>query len=255
MKIVRKIVVSLVLLILGCDLPTDPGPMPTTIIDTDYVESLNIMGVLRSDDDSFVYVQRTMTTEEIYTLEADPVIRDAVVEILDRDSRESWGFEPKADSLYVGYYYDTTFIPVEGHTYDLTIRADNLPTLTATTTVPQRPYLNDYTVDNQSGYGSFDLTLTDDTYQYLLYLQFPDKILKKALVGDRNTDELVTFNWDPALGNPIRIMIVGLDENLTRYNESSISFIPNTYHKDGSTVSNGFGCFGSVAVTAIQLDG
>jgi len=256
MKIINHIFLIIILIVVGCDLPYEPGPMPKSIIDTEYVESLNIMGILRLDGEignSFIHVQRTMTTEEIYTLEADPSIRNATVIIIDQDSDDSWIFQHSADTLYFGYYYDSTFVPIYGHTYELTITADSLPILTASTTIPQQPHLNNYAVDYQSRNISLDLVLTSDTYQYNIYLLFPDNVMESTLEGGRNTHEIVTFSWSIERGDPTSLMVVGMDKNLTRYNNSSISFIPNTYHKDESTVNNGYGCFGSVAVTTVRL--
>lgn len=254
MKSSYYIWVAIWLILAGCDLPTEPGPMPNTIIDTEYVERLNIMGILRLDGgsgNSFIYVQRTMTTEEIYTMEADPVIRDAFVTIADGD--DVCVFQHSADTLEAGMYRDSLFIPLPGHTYELMVTADELPILTAGTTVPGRPQLNDYSVAWETGTARFDLALSRDTFQYMLYLQFPDRVLEKTLAGDRDGQETVVFSWDTAAGDPVSLTVTGMDENLTRYQNSSISFIPNTYHKDESTVENGFGCFGSVAVTTIDL--
>lgn len=249
--------IILLLVVLGCDMPYEPGPMPEHIIDTDYMESLNVMGVLRSDSvagSSFIYVQRTMTTEEIYTFEADPTVQNATVTIIDQDNMDQWIFRHTTDTLRSGYYLDNTFTPLYGHTYQLTVKADSLPTLTATATVPQKPRLEEYTIDSQARKASFNLLLREDVYQYSIYLMFPDDTLGTTLEGARNTVETIEFNWGSALGDPLNVMIVGFDENLTRYGNASITFIPNTYHEDGSTVNNGYGCFGAVAVTTIKLN-
>ncbi len=254
---IQLLLLILLLVALGCDLPHEPGPMPKHIIDTDYVESLNIMGILRLDDEadlSFIHVQRTMTTKEIYTFEADPVIKNATVTLTDQDSVGQWFFQHSYDTLYNGYYYENTFAPVVGHTYNLEIEAESLPILTATTTVPQKPQLEDYTIDYQSKTAVFELLVTPDTYQYNLFLVFQEEVLETKVEGDLETVKTVMFNWNVAVGDPLKLMITGLDENLTSYGNSSISFIPNTFHEDGSTVTGGFGCLGSVAVTTIKLE-
>jgi len=64
----------------------------------------------------------------------------------------------------------------------------------------------------------------------------------------------VEWTFDAANGAPLHLSVTALDENLTRYGNSPISFIPNTYHPDGSTVAGGYGCFGSVSVTEFELN-
>jgi hypothetical protein len=249
--------IVLLLVVLGCDMPYEPGPMPEHIVDTEYIESLNIMGIVRSDSvagSSFVHVQRTMTTEEIYSFEVDPTVQNAIVTVVDEGTNEEWTFQHSSDTLYSGYYFDSTFTPLYGHTYQLTITADSLPTLTATATVPLKPRLDSYIVDSPAKQASFDLLLRDDVYQYSVFLMFANDTLETILEGARNTVETVEFNWRADMGDPLSIMIVGFDENLTRYGNASITFIPNTYHKDESTVNNGYGCFGAVAVASIRLD-
>jgi len=238
-------------------MPYEPGPMPEHIIDTEYVESLNVMGIIRSDSvagSSFIHVQRTMTTEEIYSFEVDPTVQNAIVTVVDLGTNEQWMFQHSSDTLYSGYYFDSTFTPLYGHTYQLIITADSLPTLTATTTVPQKPGLETYSIDSPAKRARFALLLREDVYQYSLFLMFANDTLEATLEGARNTVETVEFNWHADMGDPLNIMIVGFDENLTRYGNASITFIPNTYHKDESTVNNGYGCFGAVAVTTVRLD-
>ena len=61
---------STLLWISGCDLPHQPGPMPSEIVETEFEPGLNILGVLRADDQagtSFINVNRALTTEEIYS--------------------------------------------------------------------------------------------------------------------------------------------------------------------------------------------
>lgn len=66
---------------ISCDLPLDPGPQPTTIIETEFVPGLNVLGILRTETgQSYVRVERAYLTEEEEE-EFNPVISDALVRI------------------------------------------------------------------------------------------------------------------------------------------------------------------------------
>ncbi len=235
--------------------------MPRDIIDTEYIESMNIFGVIRVDEyvgESFVQIQRTMTTGEIYSFEVDPGVYDADVTITNRENAVTNTFKPSTDTLRLTYYYDSLFTPEPGAVYDLEINAGDLPTLTASTSVPQLPQIVPGSLALGEDQLSLTLLLTPDTHQYTVYLfsatSDPDNSPQLLVEGARQGTEALTLSWNETFGDPLFIVITALDEHLVRYGNSSISFIPNTFHEDGSTVEGGFGCFGSVSVSYIELN-
>ncbi len=83
MKRSNKITFAIFIVVLigaACDLPTEPGPQPSTIIETDFEPGLNILGVLRLDDStgtSFIHIEQACRTEEIYDEDFPLIIEDA----------------------------------------------------------------------------------------------------------------------------------------------------------------------------------
>ncbi len=238
-----------------CDLPTTPGPQPTTLIDTEFEPGLNIFGVLRADSvsgSSFIHVERAVTTEQMYVGEG-VIDTAAVVLVTDSLTGEEYLFEAIDDSLHAGYYYNADFQPVCGHRYLLEVRSGDLPILTATTTVPNRPQIVPNSLILNANELSFKLIITSDIAQYICYLLADDNYIEKQILNSGAQTAAVSFNLAVLGAAPVGLIIVGYDENLKAYTNSTPSFIPQTYHEMVNTVTNGYGCFGSLAVTVIGL--
>jgi hypothetical protein len=256
-KIIYIIYWSLILGLLSintCDLPTQPGPMPRTLIDVDFVPGLNIFGVIRADSvagSSFIHVEKAVKTEEMYE-EADILDSTATVWITDTLSGDSFGFNPVADTTRRGYYYNADFMPQPEHHYHLEIKSAVLPTLQAETTVPRKPAIVPGSLAITSQCVSFDLQLSGDTYQYNVFLNLGNYSIEKQFSNSRDGTSVIEFEI-PSGQQPTGLTIIGYDQNLTAYLNSSPSFIPQTFHEMIITVENGYGCFGSLAVTAIRF--
>ncbi len=229
--------------------------MPRDVIPTEYREELNLLGVLRNDGQrgaSFVYVQRTMTTEEIYSLETDPVIRDAHVQLARDDT--TWVFTQIDTALFPGYYADTLFRPYGNVIYRLTVEKSGIPSISGSTRVPPRPLLVEGSLEMGDGRLTAILLRQGKAAAYQVYLEFPDSHLQQELPGNRQDEVGFSFEWDAARnGTPSQLTLAALDSNLVAYQASAFSLLPNTYHEDGSTLNGGRGCFGSVGITNIAL--
>lgn len=241
----------------ACDLPHQPGPMPTEIVETDFEPGLNIMGVLRADDQSgssFVNINRALTTEEIYSETIDDFSPEVDhVKVSSQGTGFEYLFQAPEDTSGWGYYRDSTLNVLPGEMYDLEIQAPGYPTLTGSTQIPHQPQLVSDPVSVVAGNISFQIQHNTTAYEYKLYLLFSEIALEKVVKP--STEAIIDVDWsfDGDLGSPFVLMLTALDENLTRYGNSPISFLPNTYHQDGTTVEGGYGCFGSVAIKMYPL--
>ena len=258
MKIARTVFCILTAVFLyTCDLPHQPGPMPTDIVETEFEPGLNIMGVLRADDQagtSFININRALTTEEIYSDSIEnfsPQITYAKVRSV--DSAAEYQFVRSEDTSDWGSYFDTTLSVGAGEAYDLEIIASGFPTLTGHTIIPDKPQLvaNSLLIDSDKV--SFQIQHHASAFEYKLYLFFAASVSEKVVKPSNGNIIEVDWNFSISNGSPLYLGLTALDENLTRYGNCPISFIPNTYHPDGSTVSGGYGCFGSVSIAVIDL--
>ena len=231
--------------------------MPTEIVETEFEPGLNIMGVLRADDQtgsSFVTINRALTTEEIYSdIIENFSPRVDYVEVRSRRTGIASMFQSPEDTSGWGYYRDSTLNVLSGDVYDLEIQSPGFPTLTGTTQIPHQPQLVLNSISVESGKITFKIQHLVTAYEYKLYLIFAETVLEKVIKPSTGTVIDVDWRYNQNLGSPLLLMLTALDENLTRYGNSPISFIPNTYHPDGSTVDGGYGCFGSVSVTLVEL--
>ena len=240
--------------LITCDLPTDPGPMPKTIIHTEFEPGLNIFGVLRADSvdgSSFIHVETALTTEDMYEGTGDIFDTTVTVQLRDSATGEVFCFSMIEDTTYRGYYFNESFQPVTGHKYFLDVQSENLPTVTGKTTVPVKPEL----VSNSLVIGNtgleFKLVMSADTYQYVCYLFFGDYYIEKQIKNNGDGRQRIAFNFS---GTPTALVIIGYDQNLAEYQNSTPAFIPQTFHEMVNTVENGYGCFGSLAVTKITFN-
>ncbi|MBU4446473.1 DUF4249 domain-containing protein [bacterium] len=238
-----------------CDLPTQPGPMPKKIIDTEFEPGLNVFGVLRADDipgSSFIHVEKAVTTEEMYE-GVDIFITDAWVQLTDSLTGFESVFISSPDTTEEGYYFNSGFNPQPGQHYFLEIISGDFPVLKGETTVPVKPALVPQSLSVTDKTVQFELLLTSDTYQYNIYLFFDGYYLEKQLSNESDGARFIRFDFSNRTEQPTGLVIIGYDRNLSVYLNSSPSFIPQTYHETVRTVENGYGCFGSLAVTLVSL--
>jgi hypothetical protein len=253
-NIICWLLIILLVSIYTCDLPTQPGPMPKDLIDLQFEPGLNIFGVLRADSiagSSFFHVERAVKTKEMYE-GGDLADTTATVQLTDTLTNETFWFNPATDTAYDGYYYNSNFMPQPEHHYQLEIQSAILPTLQAETTVPRKPVIVHESLDITSQQLSFDLQLSSDTYQYNVYLNLGNYSIEKQFSNNRDGTVKIEFEF-PSGQQPAGLTIIGYDQNLTTYLNSSPSFIPQTFHEMVITVENGYGCFGSLAVTNIRF--
>ncbi|UCH61671.1 MAG: hypothetical protein JSU77_07585 [Fidelibacterota bacterium] len=257
MKRSNKITFAIFVVVLigtACDLPTEPGPQPTTIIKTKFERGLNILGILRLDDStgtSFIHVEQACRTEEIYDVEFPIIIEDAEVVVRKATDTTTYLFE--ADTVWAWTYTNPDFFPTAGEQYALTITHSELDTLTATTEVPVKPAIDTTTLTISESILSFDLLTTTDTYLYDVYLISPSDSLHSRFSNQGEGVLPVAFNPSVGPGQVMTIHIYGYDANLAEYLTAVTTIKYQTYLETVTTVTGGYGAFGSVSVFKMEL--
>ena len=242
----------------ACDLPHEPGPQPATIIETPFGPGLNILGLLRLDDQpgsSFFYIERAYRYQEMDTLDFDEsfitIVDDATVCVQGIVDTTTYVFTHELDSLRGQVYTNYEFTPITGEQYTLTIEHLDFPTLTDTTMVPVKPAIHsDPVVMGQTVY--FELVTTTDTYLYDVYLLSPSDSLHYRFANPGTGPLPIFFNTTTGPGDTFAIHIYGYDANLADYLTSTITLKPQTYQEVVTTVTGGYGVFGSVSVAKMR---
>lgn len=238
-----------------CDLPHQPGPMPRAIIDVAFEPGLNVLGVLRADNDSsssFVHVQRATTTDEMYS-DADIYIDNAEVVVECLTIADTVRFGAATDSVERGYYYAEDFQPDPGHRYRLTVRVPNLPVLSGETTVPPLPRVDSNSVELTPGHLQFEIEAASDNYQYEIYLIGTEGHRYQRYPVEADGTLEVRFQLHEKIGSLQILIIYTYDRNLAEYLNSPIAFMPQSFQEAIHTVENGYGCFGSLSMAVIPL--
>jgi len=242
---------------LACDLPFDPGPMPTSLIRTTFEPGLNVFGVLRADGapgSSIIHVEKALTTEQMYSQDPTIMIDNAEVYLFPGDSIAGIPFVASTDSLETGFYYHDTYQPLPGQTVQLKITAPDLPQLTARTTIPEYPCVDSTTIAYQTGQLRFTLLTDSSAAQYVVCVPISGNRSEIHLINTGNPALPVALNLPLSISPPFAVLIFAYDHNLTVYLNHSIAVIPQTFRETIRTVENGYGCFGSLALTVLMID-
>ncbi|MBC8402889.1 MAG: DUF4249 family protein [Candidatus Marinimicrobia bacterium] len=249
----RIIILLVMLIIISCDLPQDPGPMPTEIIAQKFEPGHNVFGVLRNDGQpgtSFLHVERAWETEEM-TEEFDAFIRNATVTIFN-DSAE-WDFTYLNDTVYNEIYTNPGFLPLSGMEYGLIVESPELPTLTGTVVIPEKPPVDSSSIKIVNNYIQFSLAATSSIRMYDIYVFSELDVIDQRLISNGDAME-VKMDFSELGGVPNLIFIYGYESNLATYQTSPSTIKPQTYHETVITVEGGYGCFGALSVISIALD-
>lgn len=241
----------LVLLFASCSLPTDPGPQPNTIIDTQFEPGYNILGILRSDGnagDSFLRVERVFKEQEL-TNEFSPVMKNVSVEITRRENSARYTFHQSQDSIRGIIYTNPDFQSQPGDEYSLTITGDSLPEVNGTTKIPERPAIDSASVEVTSGSVRFVLLPDSSIHLYDVYLFCENAPVSRRIRPVSREASAIRFDLTNATGEPIFMQVYGYEKNLARYLTAPVSIKPQTYRETVTTVSGGYGVFGAVSVS------
>ena len=229
--------------------------MPTELIETEFEKGLNVFGLLRDDGmagSSFIRVERAIEVDEFNdTMSVD--IRSADVTIMHNASSAAYSFQFEEDTSRGNLFFNPYFTPVEGETYTLEVKAESFPTIFASTTIPQRPGIQNSSFSEKSY--NFDLIMTEDTgmYEVYLFLEGGGAIYEKV-INDGNQKKKLSLKISGSYGSSYLLNIYGYDPQLTEYTNAAVTLRWNTYQEMVTTVEGGYGTFGAVTVFSSWLN-
>lgn len=249
------VLILLVTIWTGCDLPWEPGPMPTKLIETEFEKGLNVFGLLRDDGisgSSFIRVESAIEVDE-FNDTMSVGIRSADVTIMHNASSATYSFQFEEDTTRGNLFFNSYFTPTEGETYTLTVKAESFPTIFASATIPQRPGIQNSSFSEKSY--NFDLIMTEDTgmYEVYLFLKGGGAIYEKV-INDGNQKKKLSLKIPDGYGLPYLLNIYGYDPQLTEYTNAAVTLRWNTYQETVTTVEGGYGTFGAVTVFSSWLN-
>ncbi len=239
------------LLVSGCDMPWDPGPLPTEIIASDFVPGHNIFAVMRADGQagsSFIHVERFWQTPE-YDDSLDVLIRNALV--LVSDASQTWAFTFVDDTSVGSNYYCSDFIAQPSIEYTLLVASPNLPAASGTVVVPPSLYLDTNSVVVSSKSVMITLPADPIVKLYDVYLYSPIGSVSQRILGSI-AEQSVEIDFR-GIGAPTLMVIYGYENNLATYMTLPTTIKPQTYRELESSVEEGYGCLGAVIVEQVDL--
>jgi len=243
-----------VLLVTSCYLPTDPGPQPSSITETEFRPGMSVLGILRLDGatgSSFIHLTRTFQTEETgddFTL----TVSNADVRVIGTNPDFLYHFSYIEDELRDGIYSNAGFVPVAGRTYHLEASSPEFPTVRGSTVVPEPPAIETGSLTITESRIAF--TLTDPGIRTLLdvHLISQDTRIEKR-ISLHSGNQFITLTIPENANPPESLSLYLYDRNLADYLSSAITIKPQAYQEPAATVTGGYGCFGAVSVTTLEL--
>lgn len=228
-------------------------PMQPDFEEDQFIPGLNIFGVIRTDttanlNNSIIDLERVMrAVGDTGDLEIDTA--QIKVTLYNGMASKDVIFKP---STYNGIFDQTHYRPVgdfypkEGQLLAVECSYENLPILTATTIIPNKPEIVDGSFSTTNNDISFFVE-SDTSFQLLdVYVYIDsDMIDFLRIPTTSDADIQISFNALPAGFN--RVDIYAYDANLSNYiltSNTSLNF--NKYREPYSTVENGYGVFGSI---------
>ena len=229
--------------------------MPTELIETEFEKGLNVFGLLRDDGisgSSFIRVERAIEVDEFNdTMSVD--IRSADVTIMHNASSAAYSFQFEEDTSRGNLFFNPYFTPAEGETYTLTVKAESFPTIFASTTIPQRPGIQNPSFSEN--FFIFDLIMTEDTGMYEVYLILEGgRAAYEKVINDGNQKKKLSLKIPDSYGSPYLLNIYGYDPKLAEYTNAAVTLRWNTYQEMVTTVEGGYGTFGAVTVFSSWLN-
>ena len=238
---------------IGCEnLITSPGPQPKFIENQDHEPLLNILGVLRPDKlsdfpKSFIHVEKSFSAKEEYPDSLE--IGDVNVTVFSYENNSL------ADSLKLDYtnfnsifpkfeYRHEDLNPLPGETYKVSCKYDGYPELTSKTTIPYEPNILNESIENSQ----LMFTVERDSLAklYEIYFIVGQKVYTEKILKPEVGNISVIMDFEKKGESQGYLIIYAYDLNLSEYKTFTVTIKPNTYQSNYSTVSNGFGCFGSM---------
>lgn len=227
-------------------------------------KGLNVFGMIRPDsafsyNKSFVYVNRLMPVMEPadfnilkdVDVKIERIVNDEITETVEFPLIPSDSFF--ADTLYRPVTY---FSPQPGDHYRMTCHYQELPDAVGEATFPPEPLIKESSLSVNGRVVSFTLVadsligmvdiyrLTGESYVPLLRL-IPSAIM--------DTDVKLNLNMDP---EGVRLALYSYDQNMAVYNgNSNISLNFNKFRTTITTLKSGYGVFGAMNCTIVDLAG
>ncbi len=263
--LVNLIFISLLILFSSCsdDFWFDflLGPQPKFIDDNEFTPGLSILGVIRPDSIDSEPLSYILVEKLIAAVNTEPDsfnIVDAqvmVFKINDNVIVDSFEFVFDTTQLFPSIYRPVDFQPQAGDSYTIRCRKEGLPELTASTTVPNVPAIENDLITVTANKVQFSILSHPSASLYDVFLFSGNYPIMKRVLKDQNGSTFIEIILNESLDENAFVIIYAYDANLSSYVTAPNIFIkPNTYRPPFSNVTGGYGCFGSMNILVRNIN-
>jgi len=263
MKIVLRysLLIWILLIAASCEYYLGINQQPD-FTNNDIPEGLNICGVLRPDsaggtNRSFVFVQRLWPVLVWGDFDIVTGVSVAVEHYRNDTLTDTTDFPLQLpDGYHADTLYRTTenFQPQPGDRYRLICRHPDFPEATGEAIFPPEPHIVDNSLSIDGRNVSFRITADTLIAMIDVYFVTPGSNLILARVAtDENNDTEINIEL-PADPEGMQLYIFGYEKNMAVYlGNSNTSLNFNKYRTTISTLESGYGVFGALNYTVVEL--
>jgi len=221
----------------------------------DIQPGLNVYGILKSGP-SFDTLNHYFEVQQIKFIwdSFDSICVDQANIVLKRDPIVGETEQYTLNCLRECAYFNENIVTAPGDCWQYVCNYDTF-SVTASCIIPNQPVVSNVLVNNESN--TIELSVQSDStaFMYDVYVLSGENYSteKKLPTKGGDTEFSIRLQWSVA-DKPIAIFVFAYDQNLEKYYTTSNTFFkPNAYRPYFTTVDGGFGTFGAVSSTYLQL--
>ncbi|MBN2611880.1 MAG: hypothetical protein JXB00_10025 [Bacteroidales bacterium] len=229
----------------------------------DIEKGLNIFSLLRADtvnglNKSFAYVHQLVPVLEP---ESFNILKDAdfrIERVVEDQVIETFQFTliPGGTVLKDTMYHPVSeFTPLPGERYRMTCKYEGLPDAVGETVFPPKPLIIENSIELDERKLSFELTPHHLIGMIDIYHNTLDTCLFLSRLIPSASKETLIELFLPAETEGTKLLLYSYDQNMAVYcGNANISLNFNKYRTTISTLQSGYGVFGSMNFSEVDLD-
>ncbi len=151
-------------------------------------------------------------------------------------------------------YFNDDIIAEPGDSWEFTCEYDTF-IVRANCLIPNEPKVTDINIDEGANQISFSIMKDSTACLYYSCLLSGEEFFFKEEISNKKGNTKFSLNPDWLIdGKSISLFVFAYDKNLEKYKTTSnIFFKPNAYRPGFSTVDGGYGVFGSMSSTFVEI--
>lgn len=226
-------------------------PMQPKNLNAEFKPGLNVFGMLKAGPtlDTINHFFEVHQLLHIISGDTNLIIEDADITLI-KNTTESFHLQPVNNGNYTHYLLN----PQPGDVWNFECKADTF-IVQAQTRIPNTPEVDIDLVTFKNNEVQFEIMPDTTAFMYDIYYIKGTNFTHSRVIPEKGQPTRVQLNIGSYTSTETnRLYVIAFDKNYEKYvTTSNIFFKPNAYRPTFSTVSGGYGCFGSASSLMLDL--